>query len=227
MAGLHRNAGASQGISGMIASMAAMPPEWLPPEDDGQEKESRKSPVDQVWAKPRPLGYSAAMDSVGTVASPLLAGFALASVVVISDDARNFRWPGAGILALSVAAIFFLGALEATFNARRYIWSPADVADWWPKFTAVPEAAKKLRAEQIEAFARWTRWIAWARRMYNAGLLALLLGLSSAIPPPPGNETEAALRWVAASAVSAAFVVELIWMINGATVRSSGVRQPP
>jgi hypothetical protein len=57
-----------------------------------------------MWSKPAPLGYGNSIDSVAGVASPLLAGFSLASVIVVSDDARNFRWPGAAILALAVDA---------------------------------------------------------------------------------------------------------------------------
>lgn len=164
------------------------------------------------WRKPSPLGYSASIDSVGTVASPLLAGFALASVVAVSDDSGNFRWPGAGILAFSVAAILFLGALEANFNARRFIWSAADVKDWWPEIEEGPRM-DRLRAQQSEAFGRWSGWVAWTRRMYNGGVLALLAGLGSVIPPPSRIHAEVALRWGAAGLVFAAFVMEVIWMI--------------
>jgi hypothetical protein len=154
------------------------------------------------------------MDSVGTVASPLLAGFALASVVVISDDSGNFRWPGAGILALSVAAVLFLGALEASFNGRRYIWSPADVAAWWPEVQAGSVDEALLRAEQRQAFDRWSQWAGWARRLYNGALLALLAGLGCVIPPPPSTHAETALRWGAAGVVAAAFIAELGWMLT-------------
>lgn len=218
----------------MIASMAAMPPGGLPPGWEDAEEQPPKKPVKKKpskdvaegrpsggerWSKPSPLGYSAAMDTVGTVASPLLAGFALASVVVISDNSSNFRWPGIGILALSVAAISFLGALEASFNARRFIWSAADVADWWPEIKHGSDDEDNLRAEQARAFRLWENWVGWARRMYNGGLLALLVGLSAAIPPPPGTHVEAVLRWVAAGVVFMAFIAELSWMTIAARSR--------
>jgi hypothetical protein len=155
------------------------------------------------------------MDSVGTVASPLLGGFALASVVVISDDSRNFRWPGAAIVALAVAAILFLGALEASFNARRFIWSAADVKAWWPEIAIGSGDEDLLRVEQSESFDLWVKWATWARRMYNVGVLALLLGLGSAIPPPPGRQVQAALRWCATGVVFAAFIAELAWVLFG------------
>jgi hypothetical protein len=100
-----------------------------------------------------------------TVACPLLAGFAFASVIIIADDSLNFRWPGVGIPALSIAAISFFGALEASFNSKRYIWSPTDVATWWPEIEVEPKlashegkgsvgpfVAERLRNEQRKAF---------------------------------------------------------------------------
>jgi hypothetical protein len=210
-----------------------MPPEGFPPEGKPRKKPVKKKPPKEIaegepshgerWSKPSPLGYSAAMDSVGTVASPLLAGFSLASVVVISEDSGNFRWPGIGILALSVAAILFLAALEASFNARRFIWSAADVAAWWPEIKRGSTDEDNLRAQQTWAFGLWENWVRWARRMYNGGVLALFIGLSSAIPPPPGAHTEAALRWVAAGVVFMAFIAELVWMIIG--IRSRPIRR--
>jgi hypothetical protein len=46
--------------------------------------------ISPKWRKPTPLGYANSIDSVGGVAAPLLAGFSLASVIVISQDAANF-----------------------------------------------------------------------------------------------------------------------------------------
>lgn len=67
-----------------------------------------------------------------TIASPLLAGFSLASVVIVSNDAANFRWPGAVILTLSIAAVTLIGAVQCAFNTRQHLWSGADVRSWWP-----------------------------------------------------------------------------------------------
>jgi hypothetical protein len=178
------------------------------------------------WSKPNPLGYGTAMDSLGTVACPLLAGFSFASVIVIADDSLSFRWPGVGILALSIAAISFFGALEASFNSKRYIWSPGDVSEWWPEIAVEPESAgheggrtdgsytaERLRNEQRTAFGRWRKWAGWSRRFYNCGVLALLFGLSSAIAPPPGAHG-ATPRWISVGVVFAAFIVELAWIVT-------------
>lgn len=53
-------------------------------------------------------------ESVGNVAAPLLAGFSLTSVIMVSEDAGKFRWPDAAIVCLTVAAITLIAALECS-----------------------------------------------------------------------------------------------------------------
>lgn len=53
-------------------------------------------------------------EAVGNIAVPLLAGFSLTSVIMISDDAGKFRWPDAAIVSLTVAAVTLIAALECT-----------------------------------------------------------------------------------------------------------------
>jgi hypothetical protein len=50
--------------------------------------------VPPKWRKPAPLGYGNAIDSVGAVGSSLLAGFSLASVIVVTGEAGAFRLAG-------------------------------------------------------------------------------------------------------------------------------------
>jgi hypothetical protein len=61
------------------------------------------------------------INSVGTVTLPLLAGFSITSVVVVSDDAANFRWPGATILALALAALTLVVAVQCAYHAHVYL----------------------------------------------------------------------------------------------------------
>jgi hypothetical protein len=74
--------------------------------------------VPPKWRKPAPLGYGNAIDSVGAVGSSLLAGFSLASVIVVTSEAGKFRWPGAAILALTTAAVLLIAAVQCTYNTR-------------------------------------------------------------------------------------------------------------
>jgi hypothetical protein len=175
-----------------------------------------------LWAKPSPLGYGAAMDSLGTVASPLLAGFAMASVIVVAVSPGSLRWPGVAMLGLAVAAVAFLGALETSFNAKRYLWSASDAAGWWPETMSGTAGERVLAGQQWAAFRRWQRWSSWSRRLYNAGLLVLLAGLSAALPPPPGDHQQAALRWAAAGVVAVALAAEVVWMVIAYRLATAG-----
>jgi hypothetical protein len=95
---------------------------------------------------------------IGTVVevSVFLGGFSLASVVVISDGSEHFRWPGVAVLVLTVASVVLLVSAQEARRAARYY--------------------RKYKA-------RWRRGI-WGA--YHVGIVALLVGLGTALPPRPG-----------------------------------------
>ena len=177
------------------------------------------------WRKPAPLGYGNAIDSVGAVAAPLLAGFSLASVIIVSDDAANFRWPGAVMLALTVAAVMLVAAVQCGYSARQYLWSPAEVFAWWPDLEGGSQRETLLRDEQAEAFGRWVAWTRWTRIAYDSGILALLAGLALALPPPRGTGGNEILRWVASGVAFAACTSEAFWIVMVSWRRSAEARQ--
>jgi hypothetical protein len=57
--------------------------------------------------------------SVGNIAAPLLAGFSLTSVIVISEDPTKFRWSDAAILSLAIAAVTLIFALQTSKYVRK------------------------------------------------------------------------------------------------------------
>ena len=170
--------------------------------------------IQPKWRKPAPLGYANAIDSVGSVAAPLLAGFSLASVIVITDDAVNFRWPGAAIFGLTRTAVSLVGTVQCAFNARQYIWSGADVLTWWPDMKENSEREERLRAEQDWAFRRWQAWTTWTRRTYEMGVFALLASLAVALPPQHAVGVQGSLRWAASGVAFAACACEASWIIT-------------
>ncbi|HEY2552232.1 MAG TPA: hypothetical protein VGI64_16815 [Streptosporangiaceae bacterium] len=162
------------------------------------------------WRKPAPLGYGNAIDSVGTVGSSLLAGFSLASVIVVTSSAGQFRWPGAAVLALAAAAVALIAAVQFTYNTRQFLWSGADVRHWWPELQENSELEMRLREEQAESFGRWQAWARWTRTAHGAGVLILLAGLALALPPPQGG-AQAGLRWAAFGVAAAGCLGEALW----------------
>jgi hypothetical protein len=181
--------------------------------------------VQPKWRKPAPLGYGNAIDSVGSVASPLLAGFSLASVIVVADDAGHFRWPGAIMLALCIAAVVLIGAVQCAYNARQYLWSASEVSNWWPDMKENWRREELLREEQDAGFHRWQVWARRTRITYDFGILALLAGLALALPPQHGTGVQNSLRWVACGVAFAACAGEAFWIAMGYWQRGSEARR--
>jgi hypothetical protein len=187
---------------------------------------ARPAFVPPRWRKPAPLGYGNAIDSVGTVGSSLLAGFSLASVIVVSSAAAEFRWPGAAVLALATAAVALLGAMQFTYMTRQFLWSAADVAQWWPEADSDAELAARLREEQADSFRRWEIWARWTRAAHGTGILILLAGLALALPPPHDGTTQDALRWAAFWVAAVGCAAEAAFMAAWFGRRSRQVRPP-
>lgn len=116
--------------------------------------------------------------------SAFLAGFSLASVVVITDGFEHFRWPGMAVLALTIASVMLLVAVQ---EARR-------AAHFYGKYS--------------------NKWRLWIWGAYHLGIVALLVGLGAALPPTGGVGTQQALRWSAAWVAFAAAFVELALAIR-------------
>src|SRR5262249_41117414 len=104
--------------------------------------------------KPTEVRLKRWINSVGTVTLPLVAGFSITSVVVVSNDAGNFLWPGATILALSCAALVLVVAVQCAYHAHVYL-SNED-----------PDYKKGLS------------WARRTRRFYDVGLFAVLVGVA-------------------------------------------------
>jgi hypothetical protein len=132
---------------------------------------------------------------IGTVVgvSVFLGGFSLASVVVISDGPQHFRWPGVAVLVLTFASVVLLVSAQEARRASRY----------YRKYTA-----------------RWRSGI-WGA--YHVGIVALLAGLGTALPPRPGEGTQPGLRWAAMWVAFTAAAFEVVFAIWVACRRESEI----
>lgn len=135
--------------------------------------------------------------SVGTVTLPLLAGFSITSVVVVSDDAANFRWPGATVLALAFAALVLIVAVQCAYHAHVY-FSKED-----------PDYRKGLR------------WAKRTRGCYDFGILAVLVGLALVVVPRRTTDIQADFRWAAFALACAVCVGEVVWVVRDPWLRSA------
>jgi len=162
---------------------------------------------------PEEVSDAAWVESVGGVVTPLLGGFSLASVILVGDDAQNFRWPGAAILALTVAATVFIAAVQFAQMARRSFAARADlpisgrICD--EHKNAPPEFTKDGYDKRAVAFDKAEGWAKRARRTYHGGIYALLIGLGLALAPKSGMGIEGDLRWIAVGVVAIACLAEI------------------
>jgi hypothetical protein len=170
---------------------------------------------DARWDVPYPYGQAAAIDSMGGIAAPLLAGFAVTIALLVFSTPHAFRFVSLTLGLLVVAAFALIAALQFTFRARQYSVTPAEIEVWWPDAKS-PERRQELEHEQREHRAAYKRWSNKARWAYNAGILLFVCGLTAALFPP-GSIGGARLLVIVLALLAAA--AEFCWIANDAKAR--------
>jgi hypothetical protein len=155
------------------------------------------------------------VDSVGSATLPLLAGFSAASVIVVSDDAANFRWPGAAILALAIAAVVLIASVQCAYHARIYL-PDKSIREVSPGFSPDGDDREDndARSQQQDDYQLGLAWTRWTQRAYHCGIVALLAGLALAVAPHHVMGIQGALQWIATSIAFAACAGEAGWVIR-------------
>jgi hypothetical protein len=170
---------------------------------------------------PRTNGMPAAarlarwVDSVGSATLPLLAGFSAASVIVVSDDAANFRWPGAAILALAIAAVVLIASVQCAYHARIYL-PDKSIREVSPSLPPDIDDGKGNDAgsQQQDDYELGLAWTRWTQRAYHCGIVALLAGLALAVAPHHVMGIQGVFQWIATSIAFAACAGEAGWVIR-------------
>jgi hypothetical protein len=148
-----------------------------------------------VNGKPHEARLETWIDSVGTVMLPLLAGFSITSLVVVSDDAGSFQFPGATILALSCAALVLILAVQCAYHARVYLLNKR------------PD------------YERGIYWARWTRRFYDAGLFSLLVGVALIVFPHHTTDVQAGFRLAAFILACLTCLGEIAWVFRDKWLR--------
>ena len=166
------------------------------------------------WDPPPLYGAGEAINSMGTIAAPLLAGFSLAAMVqTLTIKTSDTRWPDAALLLFMLAAVLFITTVQATFWARQYQTNPKEIKDWWPDPT---DAARleELRYELKWHAAGFRMWANRARVTYSAALLALLAALTVLAVPPESHGQAPFLRWLTVVVGGAAFIEDYLKVLS-------------
>jgi hypothetical protein len=161
------------------------------------------------------------MDAVSAVAAPLLAGFSITLVGVVAQASPNFALPGAAMLTLSAAAIFFVVSVQCGYWARQYLASPADLIAW----DLSSSDAQKI--EQARNSRVYESWQSRAGRSYEIAIVLLTVGLGITLVPLGTDSTaDYVVRWVAVGVVGFAFVFEIYWIAGPEIIdRIPGLRK--
>lgn len=172
------------------------------------------------WYPPDPPGRGSAVEGMAGIAAPLLAGFSITLIGVIAQAYEHFRWPGAALAVLVIAAALLIATVQFGFKARSYLYSAADVQAWRPDFYADERLQNKLAQNQRDDYQNWRRWEHNAGRAYDAAICVLAVGLALTVAPPvltptghPLGGGEAAIRWVAFALALVAGAAELSWIV--------------
>src|SRR5580693_477115 len=133
----------------------------------GQEP-NPETPHAPFWKAPNLYGEAEALNSMGTIAAPLLAGFSLAAMVqALTITKSEARWADAALLLFMLAAVLFVMTVQAMFWARGYQTSPQQIKGWWPD-AADHHRLDQLRREQKHHAAGFRMWSDRARVTYGA-----------------------------------------------------------
>lgn len=173
-----------------------------------------------TWQFPMPLNRGIAVDSMASVAAPLLAGFSITLIGVVAQAPQSFRWPAATLFVLIVVVILMVACVQFGFRARPYLYSPGDIENWWPD--RKPKwIIQSLVEQQKGHYAEWLKWHSRARLSYNSAIVVLGIGLALVAVPPlsyegasgPLDGLESSIRWIAAGLALAGATTELAWIL--------------
>jgi len=177
-----------------------------PPPDEWRD--GTQSP----WRLPVAYGSAAALQAIGTVAAPLLAGFSFTLGGLVLSTPDRIRWPNATLLLFVAAGVALITAVQAAAWARRWDVTPGELLGWWPNFDDMPEARREeLYQEQRSHAERHARWSRATQTAYDAGILLLLAGVTLLVVPVGGWRLGSA-RTLAAIVAGVAFLGEIVWV---------------
>jgi hypothetical protein len=143
----------------------------------------------------------------------------------------------AGLFLL--AGLLLVFSVQAAILLRYHNHSPSELAEWYPEY--FPEAAGAVAPKAAQALPEWdslewqavqvgSRWYGgfprrylaeevpranraavWMRWLYQLGILALLVGLTAFVWPPPGQCDPG--RWALAAVGTFGALIEFCWVM--------------
>ncbi|MEA2467349.1 MAG: hypothetical protein QOJ57_1475 [Thermoleophilaceae bacterium] len=120
----------------------------------GEKPPRPESEATDVWPLDAHLGYRRSIESAGTVAAPLLAGFSFTLLVLLlptlGDERTTVRAgaaasvvkesqaftavPELAAILLLLAGLALVFSVQAAITTRYYAHSPAELEEWYPEY---------------------------------------------------------------------------------------------
>lgn len=149
-------------------------------------------------------------------AAPLLAGFAITFIGLILDSKVSMQWPNATLAALTASAMLLIFSIQMAFTGRRRYLPYSEFKQQLDLLNeSGDEALSAARGRYIEALEANRGLMRAAGRLYNLGIVALLLGIAAALVPAGLLGTLDGGRLVAIVVASVAAIVEIAWIAGG------------
>lgn len=160
------------------------------------------------WSLPGYFGRAAAIDGMGAVAAPFLAGIAIALAVLVISNPTDFGEEGMSLFALVLATTALVSCVECSFWARQYAVTPSQFLEW-----GASQSDGWLEAEQKAALASFDSWSKWARRAYNLGILGFAWAIVAMLVPAGGLKDADDWRLAAFALAGAWLIYEILQML--------------
>ena len=176
-----------------------------------------------AWTVQKPEGYFDAIQAIGTMVAPILAGFTFAILVLVlvppaKNEADPLRWRDPVLALLVFSALLLIISTQAAISARTTLVKPDELRAWNPSsINAAGWPTDKLGIRQ-KALAEHTAAASTVcRHTYNAGTLLLFTAIAVLLVPPSPVDSA---RRAALAAAAVAVAVEAAWL-TGTSLRQS------
>ena len=168
-------------------------------------------PPGPTWDVPTPYGSSEAVQTMGGIAAPVLAGFSFTLLALILQIEDALKWPDLALVALMGAGLGFIAVVQFTFWTRHYSARPAEILEWWPD-AEDPWRRELIREDQWTYEAERRRWATAARRAYITAIVLLLVGVALVLVPDGPLGDIPAGRATAIAVALLGLLLELLWI---------------
>lgn len=165
-------------------------------------------------------GGPKAIESMSSIAAPLLAGGALAFIGIVLQQQDALRFPGVVLLLSLLALLALIFAIQCGYWARQHTVTPWEIEQWWPDLSE-GERLQRVRADWWQERSDYMIWARRTRLLFGVGLTLVWLALCTAVIPTAADK-ESVLRWMVVSLCFIAAILEMLWLVvSNKPMRSS------